>query len=505
MSKPLFDLSDNPIQRNFVLGEEVFSAYIGGVGAGKTFGNLLRNLLILGQPRPEGAMEAPRGLIGAESYPVLDDIIIPQWEKIQNQIKHLAPNSPMREVEYIRSKKRAMLKNGARLDFRSLDRPNALRGRELTTFGIDEGRNVPKLAWDRLFDRLRQPLYRRAGFVTSTPNGYDWMYDLFHEDSTERGWDPYTDKPFVWYNASTEANKKHLDEAYMASLRANLSGAMLDQEYYGLFVGTTEGSVYSEWDRNKYLVPLWYDASLPLYSLWDFGIGDLGVCTFIQIKNVEVPLTDSDGRWLGINEYVPHLLVLDSIGQSDLRAKDWAQIYKDWLDLNCNGRQPDGNFGDPAGKQRAQGSGTSVMDDLAAEGVIVAPAPKRAPDYGIRIIKNMIAGGRVLVNKRTDGGKKLSSALSSHRWPLDANGNRTGNKPVHDWTSHYADTLRYGAASLLSFFPRRRSEPPKPPPPPGSIGHIISKLTGSDGDGDYIGPQDSPAGLWVPGSVGLRG
>lgn len=490
MSNPIFDLEENPSQKAFVLGEESFSAYLGGVGAGKTFANILRNLMGLSQPRPPGVLEAPRGLLGAESYPVLDDIIMPQWEKIQNIILHKAPNSPWREVNYEKAKRRATLKNGARLDFRSLDKPNSLRGRELTTFGIDEGRNVPKLAWDRLFDRLRQPGYKLQGFVTSTPNGYDWMWEMFHEESPSRGYDPVTEEHFKWYNAPTTANAKYLPPGYIHRLRANIHGLMALQEIEGQFVGLTEGGVYPEWNPGLYLTDVRYDPQLPLYSFWDFGIGDLGVCIFAQIKNVPVRLDNGD------TEFIPHLLVLDAIAEKDWTAKDWAEAWHDWLTVNVNGRRPNANYGDPAGKQRAQGSGTSVMDDLAASGVIVAPAPKKPADFSVRILRNMMSGGRVLANRESC--TKLSHALSSHRWPLDKNGNRIGNSPVHDWTSHYSDALRYGAASLLSFFPARREAPKKEPPPPGSVGHVIEQLVGGARDDGYIGPKDQTS-IWLPG------
>jgi phage terminase large subunit len=488
VANPIFELDHNPEQRDFIVGPESFSGFFGGVGSGKSFANLLRLLLHLTQPIPDGIYEKPRGLMAMESYPVLDDVIMPAWERIQNEIKHKAPNSAMAEKQYIRHKKRSQLNNGARLDFRSTENPDKLRGRELTVYGIDEARNVPKRAWERLFDRLRQPGFKRAGFVTSTPNGYDWMFDLFHPDGSERGWDPYTDDFFTWYNASTEANEKFLDPMYIAQLKANLSGALLEQEYYGRFVGTTSGAVYPEWDRDKYLVPLEYRGDLPLYSFWDFGIGDLGVCVFAQIDNREVDLRDSSGKLLG-KEFISYLHLLDAIAAKDWRATDWADAWHGWLQANTAGRRPDANWGDPAGRQRAQGSGTSVIDDLAAAGVPVGAAPKKAPDFGVRILKNMMAGGRVLANKDAEGAVKLSAAISTHRWHIDANGNRVGTSPVHDWTSHYADPLRYGAAALLGFFPRRTDAPEKPPPPPGTMGFAIDQLTKKTTG--YLGPHNT--------------
>src|SRR6266498_4634690 len=103
--------------------------------------------------------------------------------------------------------------------FRSLDRPNWMRGVELSWFFIDEGRHVTRNAWNILWGRLRQKGYEHAGWVCSTPNGYDWMYDLFHPESD--GQLPGAE----WFGASTMANKDNLDDDYIKSLFAQIGRA----------------------------------------------------------------------------------------------------------------------------------------------------------------------------------------------------------------------------------------------------------------------------------------
>jgi hypothetical protein len=503
MPKPIFNFEDNPIQEAFVKGDEAFSAYIGGVGAGKTFANIVRTLLTLNQPHipieefraeyPDAILEKPRGLIGAESYPALDDIIMPQWEKIQHQIKWVGGRShPLAERPgaggFSATKRNAYLNNGATIQFRSLDKPNSLRGRELTCFGIDEGRNVPKLAWDRLFDRLRQAGYRnRRGFVTSTPAGYDWMYWLFHQKSSKRGADPYTGQPFVWYNASTAANKRNLDPVYIASLKGNLSGQMLKQEFYGEFVGTTEGAVFPNWVPDDFLTPTYYDPEWPLYSFWDWGIADPGVCTWGQVVWNEKKVDN-------LPIYVPSLHILGGHEEADWNAKDWAEYYHYTLRQEFGRTRTQGDFGDPSGRSRTPGSGTSVIQDLQAAGVPVSPAPKKPEDYGIRILTNMIDGGRLRIHNSPEG-EEYSQALASHKWGTDKSGMRKGEKPVHDWTSHRIATLRYAAASLLSFFPRRGELPPEPTPGPGTIGHALQNIT-KPPDSRWLGGGTSRRANW---------
>ena len=436
---------------------------------------------------------------------MLDDIVMPQWEKIQYQIQWKGgKDHPLAEKRYLSSKRKSLLNNGAVVYFRSMDKPNTLRGRELVCYGIDEGRNVPRLGWDRLFDRVRQSGYRHhRGFVTSTPNSYDWMYRLFHEKSKDRGLDPYTDLPFKWYNASTEANKHNLDPKYVASLKANLAGLTLRQEFYGEFVGTTEGAVFPSWVQDKYLKPLYYDPSFPLYTSWDFGIGDPGVCTWLQILPVEriVELeTGVEKVWL------QKLRVLDAREEADWSSDDWANYYHETARNQFGRSRTNGDYGDPAGAARNVGRKTSVIQDLNTAGVPVVAAQKKPEDFGIRILTNLIEGGRLEVAD-TEAGTHVSQALAAHKWPLDRNGLRSGAKPVHDWSSHVVATLRYAAASLLRFPARTHEAPPEPTPGPGTVGAALEHLLRPN-PGTFIRPGggDQPNRQWLPGAgIGLGG
>lgn len=88
----------------------------------------------------------------------------------------------------------------------------------------------------------------------------------------------------------------------------------------------------------------------------------------------------------------------------------------------------------------------------------MVPVPKRPQDYAIRILSNMMAADRIFVN--SNRAKRVSDAFSSHKWKLDKNGVRTGENPVHDWTSHIVDAVRYGASMLLPFNPRDADSTP---------------------------------------------
>ena len=132
-----------------------------------------------------------------------------------------------------------------------------------------------------------------------------------------------------------------------------------------------------------------------------------------------------------------------AIEAKDWTAAMWADAYHAALDQQFPaGTRIVGDYGDPAGMQRNPSNGSSVIRDLNAAHVPVTPVAKRPQDFAIRILNNMMAGGRVFVN--SEGAKRVSDAFSSHKWKLDKNGVRTGETPVHDWTSHLVDAVRYG-------------------------------------------------------------
>lgn len=466
-------------QQAFVANQHRASAYIGGLGSGKTFAGIARGLQMAQQPRVEGSIWGPRGCIAAINYPVLKDVVLPQFLDMVEGTGLLK--------EFKKSENKAVLANNAEVLFRSLDRPNWMRGLELSWFFIDEGRHLNTEAWNVLYGRLRQRGYHHAGWVCSTPNGYDWMWSKFHPDSPDQLADS------EWYGAPTFENK-WLPKEYIDSLEASYTGRFYEQEVLGHFVGLTEGAVFFEWDPKQSLVSVPYRPDLPLYSEWDFGMGDLNIVLFFQLDYVPKTLPD------GTVVTMPVKRVIGALEDNNLTSGDWAVKFTDYC-LDKFGELPVRNFGDPAGRQRNQVSGTSVIDDLASRGIVITPAPKRPVDYAVRILNNMMADGRLVIDR--DSCERLGAAISSHKWNIDGTGTRTSNTPVHDWTSHYCDALRYGTTVLISNFPTRAPEKPKGGYTLGTWGHVFEQVLKPEPTG-WLGPHKERDIQWAPGIIRPR-
>lgn len=482
-------------QKDFVSNEARASAYIGGLGSGKTFSGIARGLKFSQQPMPKDQFHGPRGCIAAINYPVLEDVVLPQffemmdgaglWKTGKQETSWVASRKKARLVANCGCADRQKCKHEASILFRSLDKPNWMRGLELTWYFIDEGRHVSGQAWKVLWGRLRQTGFHMAGWVASTPNGFDWMWEKFHPDS------PLRTKGAVWFGASTYENADHLPNEYIDELFKEYEGAFLRQEVFGEFIGVTEGAVFFNFKPNTCITQVPYNAEMELYSMWDFGMGDLGVVSFAQVdwRSKKLPSGDS--------EFVPIARLIGCIEAQDWTSQQWALAFNRYCDENFDGRRPHLNVGDPAGNQRAPGKKTSIIEDLSQHNVIITTPPRKPQDYGVRILTNMMEADRVLVDQRKAA--RLGAAISSHKWKVDDNGIRIGNVAVHDWTSHYADGLRYWATVMFTVFPRRDKKPSIPPPGPGTVGYFRDQILRGDVAGWIGQPKPNPMADWEPG------
>lgn len=388
------------------------------------------------QQRPKEVFWGPRGLVAAASYRMLQDADLPVMEMLTTQL-----GLANWDKDFSKSTLTLKLKNGAEILFRTLDDFNKIRGPEFSWAFIDEGRQVNMEAWKVVIGRLRQKGYEHHAWVSSTPNGHDWMWKTFHPDSPDQ-W-----KQARWYGAPTHDNRENLPDGYIESLEAGYEGRFYEQEILGHFVGVVEGAVFPYWDARKHLRPLAFRPELPVYTGWDFGFGDPGVDILVQIE--WKPKQDSD------RVEVPWLYILDAVEAAEWTSAQWAEAHKGLLEVwGLQGTKA--NFGDPAGRQRQGVTGSSYIEDLTARGVEVIPARKKPQDYSLRILNNMMAGGRVIVNSECEMGPRVAAAIAEHRWNIDVHGTRIGTTPVHDWTSHFVDALRYLATELLAMGARER-------------------------------------------------
>lgn len=231
-------------QHGFVTTKAKSAAIIGGGGSGKTFGGAHYSL--------KTSIEYPdaTGGIFANTYRQLQDATLPPLlaELDRLGIKHV-----------YKENKGVLLIRNTKIFCRSLENYEAHRGIELGWYWIDEACYAKKQARQTLLGRLRDkrgPLQER---LTSTPKGYDWVYELSET------------KKLKLYRART-ADNVFLPTDYEQTLLENYDSKLIAQEVGGEFINIFSGQIYYAFDRNKNVQEFEQLPNIPLVVGMDFNV-----------------------------------------------------------------------------------------------------------------------------------------------------------------------------------------------------------------------------------------
>lgn len=214
-----------------------YHAYVSGIGAGKTLAGLMRmakNVSVL-NPGETGAIIAPTSL-------GIKNVILPKLQKwgFMDTWEYHGPQSEAPGLH---------TDNGTRVLLESANNERKiqrLRGFDLAWVWIDEAAYVPERAWDVLRGRLRIGQYRNA-FVTTTPAGYNWVWERFHPDSDRRH-----DSVNAVLGVPSYANP-HLPLDFRQEIIDDYEGNFHSQEVLGQFVKPS-GLVYPWFDHDHHVV-----------------------------------------------------------------------------------------------------------------------------------------------------------------------------------------------------------------------------------------------------------
>lgn len=237
-SKPVTELRPYPEQEPFLDDAKKYYAFVSGVGAGKTVAGILRTALNVEAWNP-GEM----GAIVAPTTTMIKDVILPEMREL-GLLEHWEYKSAHTDEPGIHAP------NGSRVLILSADNRRTierLRGLNLAFWWIDEASGVPQRAYDILTQRLRVGQYRN-GYITTTPQGKNHVYDTFVGDIEgrleEHGQaDVYVARDrLAILRVPTHANP-HTPQDYKEQMDHDHEGQFYEQEVLGRFV-QFEGLVY---------------------------------------------------------------------------------------------------------------------------------------------------------------------------------------------------------------------------------------------------------------------
>jgi phage terminase large subunit len=316
-------------------------------------------------------------------------------------------------VAYNETELRCDLPNGGQVRLYGADSPDSLRGTYFDAVVLDEVGMMQSRAWTEV---IRPALADRMGtaLFIGTPNGRNLFWDLRERATQAEGWALHE------FRASVTGI---VPEAELADAKRAMSEDAFNQEFECDFLASVRGAIYAKefsWLReNGRITRVSYDPLIPVQTCFDLGIGDSTAIWFLQLSGAEVRAIDyyeASGEALG--HYV-----------NVLRGKGYTY-----------GR----HIVPHDAEVRELGSGRTRLEILQGLGVQAEVCRKTSLDDGIEATRIFLK--RMWFDQvKTQPGVE---ALTSYRWDYNTRLDEHKGTPVHDWSSHAADALRYGALAL---------------------------------------------------------
>lgn len=379
-----------PQQKAFHDSDARIRALIAGIGGGKTYA---------------GANEiVKRALQRKDTYWIC---VAPTYQMLKNidvpEVERLLPRKLIKKHEL--SDNTFTLVNGSRIQFLSGDNPDRLRGTAPDGIWVDEGRDITSYAWSVIYTRATRGK-KALIWVTTTPNGYDWIYNEIYVPF--EGGNPdyfatiYKSIENPWFDADTaeEAKRKLSPEFYR-------------QEYEASFEYFT-GRVYKDFDRKIHVKEVDIPENWSRYRTIDFGYVNPTVCLWVA--------KDPQGVLYIYDEY-------HNTGKP-------TKYNADMITQKSTGQRINMTYGDPSAKQ--------LIDDYGQNGIYITPGNadvlsgiNRVTEY--LKIYGLTGKPRLYVSPRCEN---TIREFENYRWS-DSKGEGNAKEAPLKKDDHCMDALRY--------------------------------------------------------------
>jgi len=313
------------------------------------------------------------------------------------------PNETAMQVRY---------KNGSLFQIVGVEDPDTLVGTNPRGIVFSEYSLQNPKAWD-----LMRPILAENGgwaIFNYTPRGKNHGYKLFTMAQ---------DNP-KWWVSKLSVDDTHVltPEDIEEERRAGMTEDLIQQEFYCSFISATQGSYYWEQvdraENNGHLKDVPYDPKLLVHTVWDLGKNDFNCIGFYQTDGVSVRK-------------------IDYLAGGKKGLGDWIKLV----------REKPYNYGKHFAPHDIE------VSDYTLPGEQTRRDFARSLNFDFEVIPN------IPVQDGIDAGRRFFSKLYIDKthcadfWDAipqytkiwDDETKTFRNKPLHDWTSNYADEHRYAA------------------------------------------------------------
>lgn len=401
-----------PSQRQFHDLASTYKGFSGPVGSGKS--------MCLAQEAIRLAFinAGLTGLIGAPTFPMLRDVTQPA-------IMDVLTEAGIPFSHHKQENRLTLKPTGSSILFRSLENPERLRGTNLAWFGIDEMTYCKQAAFLRLQARLRHPRAKRlCGFGVWTPNGFDWVYDMFIGENKNAGYEVVLGQARENYHVTQTGLYDQLAASYDERFYA--------QEVLGQYLNIRTGGAYTSFDPQVHMQARTVDRNAEIWVTCDFNIDHMA--------------------WLIAQVFEDRIEILDEICMAaniNTQAAELArrlEALASWRPITVK------VTGDSAGNSRNHAGETDyqlIYDYFRNSPTIRVKdyVPRSSPSVRDRVnsvnalLRNANGQVRLLIHPQC---KTLRKDLERVGWLADSNGNLVGDLDKKDpKLTHSSDALGY--------------------------------------------------------------
>ena len=324
---------------------------------------------------------------------------------------------PIPTTRFNETELRCDLPNGSRITLLSSENPDSLRGLALDGVCIDEVAQIEPKLWNEI---IRPALSDRKGFCyfIGTPAGIsNLFYELYQHAVADDKWYAYT---------APASKTKIIDQEELDAAKKQMGDTKYRQEFECDWVANIEGSIYGKimkkLEDNKQITLMAYDPTLLVSTVFDIGVGDSTAIVFFQKLGNTIRIIDF---YENRREGLPHYIQV-------LKEKDY--IY-------------DKHFAPHDIEVQEFSSGKTRREVAYQLGIRFRILPKLPLEDGIHSLKMILP--RCYFN--LDKTKPLIDALRHYHRKYNEKMKMFNNKPVHDWSSHACDAMRYLAISINDY------------------------------------------------------
>jgi hypothetical protein len=307
------------------------------------------------------------------------------------------------------------------------------QGHEYQKILIEELTHIPRESdYEKLLGSCRSTIegIKPQVFATTNPDGagYDWVKKRWSipDEPTENiitKTDDGRTRAFIPARIEDNPILMTADPGYIRYLESigdeDLKKAWREGSWAGVQV---EGAYYRK-EVNKAkeegrICRVPYESGYPVHTWWDLGMGDSTAIGFFQ--NI-----GKEWRWIDTYECEG-----EGLGHYVQVLKDKDYIYGE-------------HYFPHDVEVRELGSGKSRHETLQNFGIRVNVVPNLSIDDGIQALRMRLSNLWIDEEKNKDAIR----AIASYRKEFDEKRGVYKNKPLHDWSSHIADMMRYWAVT----------------------------------------------------------